>query len=653
MWRSVTRLVGVVLAIVLSAALVSCSEKNEDKPDSPDQAAPNKPATPWDKTLAKVKPDGTVDTETALSAFVQAIGPIPGVKSPGKSDNIYSGTIAIRWVQRHWADLKPEQQAAVETALNPPTPNEPAAQQAAGSIRAAAPPEHPNIACQTKDTGKTEPYRGVYDAVIGEMERRLWRLTVPVYFAENTRQIGANAAGYATPCFRGEVADDKLSACTIHFNPRASAHNPAYESAAYTLVHELTHCFIMARFGSLAEARMPDWFAEGAPEWISTTLASDTGGNFAGWWRDYLKRQGTPLSQLTYDGVGFFAHLEESGKDTWAAIVNIANAVAKSPSTAAGWHAADVNQEFLDSWGSGFAQGRYPGAPWLTGGSKFEQFQPDIPSSALANGDYYPIATKPTASDLRELRVSAEVVLVEPDTNSAGRISLGGGKDMVLNAAAGQNFCTLDRSKCKCPEDSDKADMRFTHMDPGTEWLGLTGGPEGAKVFVRGVSLEEFCKTTTGCIAGTWTSEKITGAVPGVQSGHGGAGVRLTIGPKGELTVDYTGMKRFVAQNYLTGTVAHTTWRGTQVGTVKVPRGPATSGRWKGKAGSDNVIVSSVSPAGSDSVPLQQWLGKGITPGFVSPMNSGTWRCSGKTLTLALTFDLNGSATGTWTLVRK
>lgn len=57
MWRFVTRGVGVVLAIVLSATLVSCSESSEDKPDSDNQASSNVSdvsASPWGKTLAKV-----------------------------------------------------------------------------------------------------------------------------------------------------------------------------------------------------------------------------------------------------------------------------------------------------------------------------------------------------------------------------------------------------------------------------------------------------------------------------------------------------------------------------------------------------------------------------------------------------------------------
>ena len=56
-------------------------------------------------------------------------------------------------------------------------------------------------------------------------------------------------------------------------------------------------------------------------------------------WMWYLDSPTRPLSQREYDGVGFFAHLAETGTDPWSVILPIGAALLKNNSTAAGWRA--------------------------------------------------------------------------------------------------------------------------------------------------------------------------------------------------------------------------------------------------------------------------------------------------------------------------
>jgi hypothetical protein len=252
--------------------------------------------------------------------------------------------------------------------------------------------------------------------------------------------------------------------------------------------------------------------------------------------------------------------------------------------------------------------------------------------------------------------VKADVVQVTHDDDDAsGRISLGGGADATLDTADTQTYCTLSSADCTCPAGSAGAGTQFTHMTAGDEYAGLTGGPVEASVSVHGSSLDDFCNSKPSCAVGTWTSTKIHGVNIVHGRSHitdGGAGVRVTIDAKGNATVVYDGMGRMNwAVHTPSGSEAgYGMWDGTQHGTVKLPRGKATSGTWKAAAGEDSVTETGnvTSPyAASGSAPLDTYLAKGLSPDLLSPFNPGTFTCTATTLSLSVRFR---TATGTWQL---
>src|SRR5207247_1764036 len=166
------------------------------------------------------------------------------------------------------------------------------------------------------------------------------------------------------------------------------------------------HCFLFGRFG-LAYDNMPAWFVEGAPTWVMATLG---GGNpkVDKFWRQYLDKPTFPLTRRGYTGLGFFVHLAESGTDVWTAIDAIGAAMVKggAGASAAGWAAAGVTPAFLDSWGAGYVQGRYPGAAWHTGGGpNLADYRPALPNGRLAEGGRHQLTAPAFATAVEQLDV--------------------------------------------------------------------------------------------------------------------------------------------------------------------------------------------------------------------------------------------------------
>jgi len=375
-----------IVALIAVLGLIGATACSSSSKDTGSPGQPTKPAvqTPWQLTLDKVKPDGSVDVSTALTAFALAIGPVPGVTPPaGSRDDITSGTIAIRWVTRVWSKLSNPQRQAIQDRLN----GSPAPGSGSHSIRAqAAPPkldpDSPNLPCQASDSATASAYRGIVDDAAAKIGARLGRTlpTPPVVLVDTATPAKLSDAYLYTYGCSGKVqTDSKGKGCTIHVTTGASQDPVDTPNTASALAHEVMHCFIDARLGAAAEARLPDWYGEGLPNWVASSIGA-VGPIISSAWHAYLDRPARPLSQDTYAGIGFFAHLAESGTDPWGVIDKMGDAMAEGGGTARGWAAAGVNtnQEFLDSWGSGFAQERYPGTAWRTTAPNLDQYQPPI-----------------------------------------------------------------------------------------------------------------------------------------------------------------------------------------------------------------------------------------------------------------------------------
>lgn len=631
--------------MVMVSGLTACTST---KPGN-DSAAPPAP-TAWQNVLDQIRPDGTVTVATALAAFSVAIGPVPGAQPPtGTRGAIPSGTLAVSWVLARWDELDPAQRSAVQAALGQPaSTDKPAAYRVE-----QAPAESPNIACLHADSAGAQKYRAWLPGIEAAISAKLGRpLTIDArtFVSVNTKDLEQPSLMYTWACTDGSTGNN-VPGCTIHINPNATGGSFSDDMVRSFLIHEVTHCYLYDKFG-LAYDAMPPWFVEGAPTWAMSVLGT-ANDKLSSFWTSYLDSPGKALTQRAYDGLGFFAHLAETGTDPWTVIDPIGTALAATRTTAAGWKAAGVTAEFLDSWGTGFVQGRYPGRPWTSTGPNLPAYTPALPNAQFGNGAALTVQSIPFATAVRRLDVDATVVLVNPGAAGAGRLSLGNGADTALGS--GGPFCTI--AQCACPEGSPGAGTTFTHLASGLEYLGVSGGDQPGSVALVGESLPDFCqRPPTSCLVGRWTGVNFDVHVDTVSE-TGGAGVTLHIDPKGGVTVAFAGMQPVVF--HTSAADGSFVYAGTVTGTITLPAGGVTSGNW---AYASPANVSSLTATIHLSRPITLDYGPldvaslagtgGGTGAAVSsqPLMTGGWRCSGNTLVTSP--PANSPVSGSWTLTR-
>jgi hypothetical protein len=650
--RSRHILSALAIATVIAAFLPACSSSSNPSPQ------PSTPAPPsaWQTVLNQIQPDGSVSVTTALSAFVLAVGPVPGVSAPaGPPQIIPSGTLAVTWVLRHWKDLNKDQQSAVLTDMGVPTAtNQPAAYVAP----AKAPTTDPNLACLTADSAGAAKYRAMIDAIVPTITARLGRpLTVAAgtFVSVNTKDLEPKSNGEPSLMYTWRCTKPKsnvTSGCTIHVNATTASGAFTDSELRSFMTHEVMHCFLYDKFGAAYDT-MPPWYVEGAPTWVLTDVGGGDGSNkLSSFWTEYLDTVAKPLSQRSYDALGFFVHLAETGTDPWKVIDPIGAALAKNPTTAAGFAAAGVTPAFLDSWGSGYLQGRYPGKAWTSTGTNLPPYQPAVADKGhVANGATLTITSPAFAPMAAQIDVDATVVLVNPGAGTAGRLSLGGGQDSTLDN--GGPFCTA--AACQCPAGSAGAGTKFTHISSGQQFVGLSAGAKAGSVTLVGLSLEDFCaKPPTACIVGQWTGVGFDVHLQDITE-TGGAGVTMHIDPKGNLTVVFDGMKPVNFSGK--GASGSFVYNGRVSGRIKLPPGGATSGTWEYASAADikglTATVHVTSPVELDLGPIDLLeLASEFGAGAVSsePMIAGGWTCSGNTMTT--TPPANSEVSGTWTLTR-
>jgi hypothetical protein len=653
------RVLVAVLVIALTGGVGACTSGPHGS------AGPAAPAGPsaWDLTQRRVGPDGQVDLATALSAFALAIGPVPGgTPVPGPAAAIPSGTIAVRWILGHWTELSAEQRAAVLAGLGASAATTaPAGLVLRAPSRGPAASANPNLACLPADSAGAEPYRAQVAGIESELATRLgppFPFPKTVVLSVNTRDLEGTSLMYTWPC--GKTAKGTYTGCTIHVNPRTVNGGFTDTEVHSFLVHEMTHCYLNGRFGTAYDA-MPQWYVEGAPTWVMAALGTSS-FRLGGIWKDYLDTQEWELYRRTYSGLGFFVHLAETGTDAWKAIGAIGAAMqplaANGPiaETRAGWSAAGVTPAFLDSWGGGFVQGRYPGPAWTSTGPNLPRYQPALPSARLRDGTPLTLTAKEFGATGQQLDVDAQVVTVAPGAGTTGRMTLGGGRDAVLGA--GGPYCTV--AGCACPAGSPGEGTHFDAMTSGQQYVGLTGGPKAGTVTLVGQSLADFCrKPSRPCLVGQWRTTSLEAHTAQLEE-QGGAGVRLQIDPQGHLTLTFDGMApvTFTFQTGSTHVAGNFTYGGTITETLVLPPASVTSGDSLGvknpNVGALTATVHVTSPFATTVGPLNvsQLAGQlGGAGGAVDgkPIVSGSWRCTGDTLVTTTT---GGNFSGSWTLTR-
>jgi hypothetical protein len=464
----------------------------------------------WRQVLSEVQPSGELSLSASLAAFALAIGPVPGADvTAGTQGPIATGSVAVDSVLAHWGLLTAAQRSAVLTDLQGVPQGQGVSQLCpSASVPAAAPYVALTAGLQqqmTTDTGAafTGPVFVELDSPVSSGGQAY------AYSYPCNSDSGSGNVAIATPATVGRSGvlvhgvNAAVTSCVITLRPSLA---PASATTSSILAHELTQCLLEQHLGALY-GTMPLWYVEGGATWAEGALTG-SGPVPDAWWDLYLQSPDVPTARRTYGGVGFFVHLNETVKNAWQSLLPIGRTFLESGNNnSAAWYAAGVSPTFLNSWGSGFAQGTYSSSsPWTSFGSGFPADSGATAVSLATNTDLTdggaPVRVQSVGGATQVQRVTVVgspsgpyVAHVTKSPYANGRISLGfGGQDVTLAAAVGVNFCVAPDGGCSCPTDSVHSNATFTPLQTGRELMAVSGGLAVGVVALTPESLSTFCK---------------------------------------------------------------------------------------------------------------------------------------------------------------
>ncbi|MEO5899952.1 MAG: hypothetical protein ABIR68_07425 [Ilumatobacteraceae bacterium] len=428
--------------------------------------------TPWTDAIDAFDAEGSTDVGAALGLFTLAFGSVPGLPEPARAGRATGDvTLAVRAVLKVWDQLTDAQRTAVTTTLTPPADSSTTIAGFRTPLQLQRPAAPPDPALVAAVVSTAQQLRTQFAAKVGDFSGKL-----NVVVAVKNDVAGDLGVAMPTVLSSGTFSGD----CTVTFFPNATGKGA--ERLLNTIAHEVFHCFQLAAIGSGAGwGGAPGWVIEGGAEWAAATItvADDT---TAGRWTNYLTRPQVPLQLRKYDGLGFWAHLAESGTDPWSVFRTTWAAVG----TAAAFVAAGANTPaFLDSWASGFTRDPGLGPAWDTTGPSITADvglpKPlKVPSEGQAAA-----AAVPYANGSFVLDTAAEVLTFA----ATGNARLADGTIDTTDLAAA-TFCHRSDG-CGCPgvpDDIPPAPL----ADLPT--LAVTGGPAGSSVIITGATLQKHCE---------------------------------------------------------------------------------------------------------------------------------------------------------------
>jgi hypothetical protein len=342
-------------------------------------------------------------------------------------------------------------------------------------------------------------------------------LRLPIKAVVNTKQLEGDVPAYTLVYDSSGSTTGVPASCKTFINPSYDKEDAAYQKLA--LIHELFHCYEAMDYPTVAAFQAaPGWLIEGEAEWVGATLAPTE----LPVWNAYLTGLSTSLFARSYDAIGFYAHMTNSGEDTW----HLLDPMLKAGSSAAAYNVAASKTVRL-TWASSLARQSSFGKGWQTSG-------PGITSATVHPGIHEVVIgttitgnVAPYTNALVEFRAASDIVDISASTPYS-RLHLANDTEDD-NLTAGPNaFCVNNCDACPQVEALPKLPL-------GTQWLAVTGDSAGASYTVAGA------KATCGpCLVGNWkvTSLSLTTDPGGTHTG--GAGTEVDINANGNATGIFT-----------------------------------------------------------------------------------------------------------------
>ena len=232
------------------------------------------------------------------------------------------------------------------------------------------------------DATEMGEFRTILDGATIELSHYLGHLDSFPYIAFTDDEIGDNVKAISMP-YNADCSKPANS-CTILLTKKGQAMTG--KALFSILVHELVHCY-QGTVTSIEQMQaMEPWRMEGFANWAAEVVVGGSGRPEADMhWRAYLDHPEVGLFKRTYDAIGFFAHLDETGIDPWTLFAPMV----KASSNEAAWSVAvgngDAAERFLMSWPTGFAREPARGMAWDFTGPGIPLDAAIVPASVLSN----------------------------------------------------------------------------------------------------------------------------------------------------------------------------------------------------------------------------------------------------------------------------
>jgi hypothetical protein len=441
----------------------------------------------WETVLSQIHPDGSVSKDTALAAFVLAIGPLPGVPTPsGSRSYIHCGSLAVDWVKQYESELTVAQQQAVRQYLGP-----------APAPRSAAPDM------------VQQKYQALADIAAIKITAQLSSLNIPtpsITVVIGAQQKDAGAGAFTNGFDASGAMDGPQATCKITIEPLLFSQSDRV--VAETIPHEVFHCFVNSFFSTLEKKRAaPDWTKEGPAEWVGDTIAGHA-DNCQTCWQHYLTVPPKSLYQRSYDALGFFAEMNADGFAPWTYFPAIPDAFERGGNAEAFTALTQDDKTFVDTWATSFVRKPELGGEWdITGpGITTDKFAPQ--PITVAAGTQAGEAIQPAANNDYLLFLRADVVIINTPDHS--RLHAESPAGFASTNPRGV-WCTLS-SGCSCPAGSAHAGETLATIPQGSYYLAVSGAANGTQWEIQGLSLTDYCNSSVidPCLFGVWTANKAT-----------------------------------------------------------------------------------------------------------------------------------------------
>jgi len=467
-----------IAAALCLTALTACGSDDggtEAKPQPTVSARPET-STAWQAALSGISADGTFTTQAALVLFAVAFGDMPGVETAtGPPGPIPSATLALRAVLAHEGELTDEQRARVAEVRAVPDVAGAAVEVAAFVPHAAdqalaTPVPSADADLRQQLQAKALQLRQDIAARIGgDIPGKLTLVFDPLN--ESDPITGSLKAGMADAQFSGGA----YTGCNLHLYPATFAQG---SDPVVTTAHEMIHCFQGALHPTQAAYdSAPSWSIEGSAEWGAAELVGPDQLD-PQLWRNYLTGPGVSLFRQSYEAIGFYAHLAETGHSPWAAYRDLWAATGnKAKFAALGATTSDV----LDTWASSMTRKIDFGGAWDTTGPGITSDSSPLTPLVVGKNASATVKAAPYTNRIYALAANTDLI----DLSITGHARLGDGQ--VDETSLGSRTYCLRPEGCACPGATAES---ATQLQGTGALLALTGGPDGASGTVTGRDLD-------------------------------------------------------------------------------------------------------------------------------------------------------------------